>query len=90
MATLGSTQVTAGALGFPVPIGGLHLECWRVAGGSVADTATITPAHGRFLVTAVGGDASTTISNPQTNVVFTLTASAATDTTFDVWLLLAE
>lgn len=88
MATLASTQVTQNSTGLPIPIDGLHLEVWRVAGGGVGDTATIVPARGRFVVTAVGSQSGTTsISAPQTNVVFTLTASVATTTTFDVWLL---
>lgn len=93
MATLGSTLVTGDALGLPVPIGGVHIEIWRVAGGTVGDTATVTPNRGRFVVAAVGGPvASTTLSTlgVNTTVVFTLTASSATDVTFDTTLYIQD
>ena len=92
MATLGSTNITAGVLGSPVPLGGLHLEVWRVPGGTVGDTATITPLHGGKVVAATCGHAATTsigTGGADTNVVFTLTASVATSVNFDVWLLCA-
>lgn len=96
MATLGSTQVEGTAVGFPVPLGGLHLEVWRISGagsGTVGDTATITPKRGRYVISGVAGHAAQTTlstSGTDTNVVFTLTASIATNVTFDAWILVAE
>lgn len=90
MATLASTNVTASYFGAPVAIGPFNFEVYRVAGGTVGDTATIAPAKGRFVLTAGGNvPGSTTLSTAgtATNVVFTLIASAATDVTFDAWLL---
>ena len=93
MATLGSTLVTGDALGLPVPVGGVHIEIWRVAGGTVGDTATIAPNRGRFVVAAIGGPiASNALSTlgVNTNAVLTLTASSATDVTFDTLLFIQD
>lgn len=92
MATRGATQVTAGVIGLPIPVGGYHLEVWRLQGGTVGDTATITPARGRYVLTGVGGDSSTTVgtNGTDTNIVFTYTSSqASTSVTMDVWILVA-
>lgn len=89
MATLASTQVTAGFLGSPIAVGGLNIELYRVAGGAVGDTATIAPSRGRYVLGCLStGTASTTLSTAgtATNVVLTLLASAATDVTFDALL----
>lgn len=93
MATLASTQVIShDALAQPVPQSGLHIEVWRVAMGAVGDTATIVPARGRFVVSAVGGPATSNPSSLGTssNVTLTLTSSAATTATFDTQLWVAE
>jgi len=93
MATLASTQVEGGAVGLPIPIGGLHLEIWRIAGGTVGDTATIVPKRGRYVISGVAGQSAQTnlsTSGTDTNAVFTLTASVSTSVTFDAWLLIAE
>lgn len=93
MATLASTQVTYGdAIAQPIPFSGLHVEVWRVAMGSVDDTAAITPKRGRFVVSAVGGPATNNLGTlgTNTNVTLTLVSSAATTATFDVQLLIAE
>lgn len=96
MATLGSTQVNGGVVGLPMPIGGLHLEIWRISGagsGTVGDTATIVPKRGRYVVAGAAGHAAVTTigtNGTDTNVVFTLTASMATNVTFDAWILVAE
>lgn len=92
MATLGSTNVTASFANAPLALGPFTFEIYRVTGGTVGDTATIAPSRGRYVVAAAGGPiASTTLSTAgtATNVVFTLTASAATTVTFDAWLLIA-
>lgn len=91
MATLGSTQVTAGFFGAPIPVGGVQIELYRVAGGAVGDTATIVPSRGRYVVGCLStGTASTSLSTAgtSTNVVLTLLASAATDVTFDALLFI--
>lgn len=93
MATRGATQVTAGVIGLPIPIGGYHLEVWRLQGGTAGDTAAVTPARGRYVITAVAADSATTIgtNGTDTNVTFTYTNSqASTSVTFDAWLLIAE
>lgn len=93
MATLGSTQVSANGVSLPIPLAGFHLEFWRMTYGTVGDTVTITPARGRFVVSAIGGPpASTTLSTlgTDTNVVFTLTASGATTVTSDAILLIQD
>lgn len=93
MATLASTQVTSvDALAQPQPLGGLSLQMWKVAMGAVGDTATITPSRGRFVVAAIGGPATsnTSANGTSTNVTLTLTSSAATNTTFDVALYVAD
>lgn len=97
MATLGSTNVTRNVLAGneqPIAYGeaGLLLEVWRVSGagsGTVGDTATIVPTFLTDVRTAnVSGAATTTLStNANTNVVVTLTASIATNVTFDVWII---
>lgn len=91
MATLGSTQISANSANLPLPMGPFLVEFWRVTYGTVGDTATIAPARGRFVVSAIGGPpASTTLSTlgTDTNVVFTMTASGATTVTADVMLIL--
>ena len=93
MATRGATFVSAGVLGLPIPIGGFHLEVWRLQGGTAADTAAVTPNRGRYVVTAVAADATTSLSTvgTDTNVTFTYTNSqASTSVTFDAWILVAE
>jgi hypothetical protein len=93
MAALTATFVEGGVLQQPVPIGGLHLEVWRIQGGAVGDTATITPRRGRYVVSALSGHATTTslsTAGTDTSVTFTLTASASPSVTFDAWLLVSE
>ena len=93
MATLGSTQVTSASVGLPIPLGPCHVEFWRATHGTVGDTIAITPARGRFVISAIGGPpASTTLSNSgtNTNVTFTLTASGATDVTSDIMLVIQD
>lgn len=96
MATLGSTQVDVIGLGQPVPLGPFHIEVWRARGGTIGDTATLAPKRGRFIVSAIaGGGPSREMQlgtvGTDTNVVFTLTQSAAsTNVTWDTWLLIQE
>jgi hypothetical protein len=93
MATLASTQVTShDALAQPVPVGGLHIEHWRVAMGAVGDTAAIAPKRGRFVVSVIGGMGTHTLGTlgTNTNVTLTLTSSAVTTENFDVQLYVAE
>lgn len=93
MATLGSTQVSANSASLPIPLGPFHVEFWRATYGTVGDTITITPARGRYVVSAVSTiPASTTISTvgTDTNVVLTLTASGATTVTGDIMLLVQD
>lgn len=93
MATLASTQVASNdAIAQPFPLSGFHIEVWRVAMGAVGDTAAITPKRGRFVVSALGGNATNSLGTlgTDTNVTLTLTASAATSATMDVMLLVAE
>lgn len=90
MATLASTQVTSGVLGSQSPMAnGLQIEVWQVAGGGVGDTAAITPKFGKFVMSVVSPQATHNVSTlgTSTNVTLTLTASAATNVVFDVWLL---
>lgn len=93
MATRASTFVTAWGLGSPVSFGGgLHLEFYHIQGGTAADTVTVTPQRGRFVV-AASGPGSTTIGTlgTDTQVVFTMTQSAAsTSVTFDAILYVAD
>ncbi len=93
MATLGSTQVSGNSANLQIPLSPFIVEIWRVTHGTVGDTATITPARGRFVVGAIGGPpSSTTLSTlgTDTNVVLTLTASGSTSVTSDVLLLLQQ
>lgn len=90
MATLAATRVSASYLDQPSPASGYHIEVWRVAsGGANGDTAAITPARGRFVVSAVGGPASNNLSTVGTNTNVTLTISTGTNTVgaFDVQIL---
>lgn len=90
MATLGSTQVSANSASLPIPLPPFHLEFWRATYGTVGDTIAITPARGRFVVSAVSSiPASQVLSTlgTNTNVTFTLTVSGATDVTGDIMLL---
>ena len=91
MATLGSTNVTASFANAPLTLGPFTFEIYRVTGGTVGDTATIAPSRGRYVIAAGGPIASTTLSTAgtATNVVFTLSASAASTVTFDAWMLIA-
>lgn len=93
MATLGSTLVSANSANLPIPLGPFHVEFWRATHGTVGDTIAITPARGRFVVSAIGGPpASTTLSTlgTNTNVTFTLTASGSTEVTSDIMLLIQD
>lgn len=96
MATRASTFVTAWGLGSPVPMGGgLHLEFYRVQGGTAGDTNVITPQRGRFVVAAMGGGplVATTLgtAGTDTQVTFTQTVSAAsTSITWDAILYVAD
>lgn len=93
MATLASTQISANSANLPIPQGPFHLEFWRIALGAVADTATVAPARGRYVIAAIcGAAASTTLGTlgTDTNVVFTLLASGATNVTADVYLLVQD
>jgi hypothetical protein len=90
MATLASTKVSIQGINNPIPLGPLSIQFYRVQGGTVGDTATITAsdAGGRLVAAAVAGQASTTLSTSgATQVVFTLNASTAdTNATFDAIL----
>lgn len=89
MATLGATMVTAGVMDQPIPGGEFHLEVWRVAGGAIGDTATITPKRGRFVGAAIASQScQTSLSTlgTDTAVTLTLTASVAATATFDALL----
>lgn len=90
MATLASTKVSINGINNPIPIGPLSIQFYRVQGGTVGDTATITAASagGRLVAAAVAGQASTTLPlTGGTSVVFTLNASTAdTNATFDAIL----
>lgn len=94
MATRASTFVSAHGLSTPVPLGGLHLELYRVQGGTVGDTIAITPQRGRFVVAAIGGGSASTslgTAGTNTNVTFTVDQSAAsTSVTYDAILWVAE
>jgi len=94
MATLGSTNVTrnvSALLEQPLAYGeaGLLMEVWRVPGGTVGDTCTIVPTFLSDIRTCQAQQSSTNglTTNANTNVVITLTASAATNVNFDVWLI---
>ena len=94
MATLGSTNVTRNVSALteqPLAYGeaGLLMEVWRVPGGTVGDTATIVPTFISDVRTVMAQQSSTNglSTNANTNVVVTLTASAATNVNFDVWLI---
>jgi len=95
MATLASTKVTAQGFNSPYPTSGPFLmTIYRVALNTAGDTATITAADagGRFVVAAVLGHAATTslsTNGTDTQVVFTITASAATNVTSDAVLWVA-
>lgn len=94
MATLANTNVT----GFlsankeePIAfgLGGLLIEHFRCAGGAVADTVVLTPRY----ITSIKGvhaqqsSTSNASTSGTTNVTLTLTASAATNVTFDAWII---
>lgn len=93
MATRASTFVTAWGLGAPVPDGnGLHLEFYRIQGGTAGDTNVVTPQRGRFVVAALGpGSTTVGTTGTDTQVTFTQTQSAAsTSVTFDAVLWVAD
>lgn len=94
MATRAFTQVTAVGVGTPIACGPLHIEIYRVQGGTVGDTITIPPARGRFVIAAIhGGGADTTLGTlgTDTQVVFTISSSAAsTSVTSDAILYIYE
>jgi hypothetical protein len=90
MATLGSTQVSANSVNLPLPLGPCNVEFWRATYGTVGDTIAITPARGRFVISAISSiPASQLLSTAgtNTNVTFTLTVSGATDVTGDIMLI---
>jgi len=90
MATLGSTQVTSNSLGLPIPLGPIHVEFWRATYGAVNDTIAITPARGRYVLSAISSVPSSSnlsTDGTNTNVTFTLTASGATTVTGDIMLV---
>jgi hypothetical protein len=95
MATRASTFVTAWGLGTPVPMGGsLHLEFYRIQGGTVGDTVTVTPQRGRYVVAAIGGAlGETTVgtAGTDTQVVWTVVQSAtSTSVTYDAVIYVAD
>ena len=93
MATLAATRVSASYLDQSSPASGFHIEIWRVAsGGANGDTAAITPARGRFVVSVVGGPASHDLGTAGTNTNVTLTVRTGTNTVgaFDVQILVQE
>lgn len=92
MATRASTFVSAHGLGVPVPSGGLHMEVYRVQGGTAGDTNVVTPQRGRYVVAALGpGSTTLGTAGTDTQVTFTQTQSAAsTSVTFDAILWVAE
>ncbi len=63
----------------------MMVEVWQVAsGGVLGDTCVLTPNKGRFVISAVGGPASSNVATDgsSTNVTLTLTmgGTAATST----------
>lgn len=69
--------VTATQLGdtLPIALAPYHLEFWRIPAASAADTCTITPARGRFVIAATGGGPSSnnlSTAGTDTTVVFTV------------------
>jgi len=90
MATRASTKVSINGINNPIPVGPLSIQFYRVQGGTVGDTITITAADagGRLVVAAVAGQCSTSLStNGATQVVLTLNASTAdTNATIDAVL----
>jgi hypothetical protein len=63
--------------GAPVPAGdGSVIEYWQIPAGSAADTATITPRRGRFIVSVIGLPSNVS-ANGSTSVVVTLPANSA-------------
>lgn len=95
MATRASTFVEAWGLGSPVPSGGgLHIEIYRVQGGTVGDTVVITPERGRFVVAAIGGALGETTlgtAGTDTQVTWTVVQSAtSTSVTYDAILYVAS
>lgn len=97
MATLANTNVTGylspnGEEPFAFGQSGLMIETFRISGagaGAVGDTAALTPKYIKKVKSVVSGQAAT--SNPTTtgptNVTLTLTASIATNVTFDAWII---
>jgi hypothetical protein len=93
MAALPSTQIIANSTSLPTPVGPNLVEFWRVQLGSVADTITITPSNGRFVIAALGcvpASNNLTSLGINTNVTFTLLASGATTATCDVMLIVQQ
>lgn len=93
MATRASTFVTCWGLGSPVPNdSGLHLEFYKIQGGTAGDTVVVTPQRGRYVVAALGpGSTTVGTAGTDTQVTFTQTQSAAsTSVTFDAVLYVAD
>ncbi len=93
MAILTAVRVSSAYLDQPLPEPGFHIEVWRVpAGGLNGDTATISPARGRFIVSVKGGPASHNLSAAGTNsnVTLTVVAGAGAIGAFDVELMIQE
>lgn len=95
MATRASTFVSAHGLGVPVPSGGaLHLEIYRIQGGTVGDTVVVTPQRGRFVVAAIGGAlGETTLGTLGTDTAVTWTvvqSATSTSVTYDAVIYVAE
>lgn len=91
MATLATSQVNfnfglLSTSGFPI-------EVYRIAGGAAADTATITPNRFDTVKAVIGGPFSSDLPTTDvgaTNVTLTLRASAATNQTYDVYVIGAQ
>lgn len=73
MATQTATRVTAGYSRQNIPFAGYHTEIWRLPAGDANDTATITPATGRFIVSVLGGSFAHNLSSAGTSTSLTLT-----------------
>ncbi len=88
---MASTNISSDNFAKPFPLaGGFLLEVWQAAGGAVDDTVAITPKFGRYVVAAMSGHSCSNnvgTNGTSTNVTLTLTASAATSVTFQVWLI---
>lgn len=93
MATRASTFVSAHSLS-GAPVGGLHIEVYRIQGGTVGDTVTVTPQRGRFVVAAIGGAlGETTLGTTGTDTAVTWTvvqSATSTSVSYDAILYVAE